>query len=167
MKIKKIKVYEFKELSKEAKEKAIQKWYEHEDYPFLLDDLRYSLQVLLEQHKIKYDDTLKQYYSLGYSQGDGYCFIGKFKWKNYYINITHNFRYYHKYSTDIMIETNCANEAKQSVYEKFKNLYYEICSELEKEGYRILRYRMDNKEFNDLCEANNYTFLENGTMENI
>ncbi len=38
---------------------------------------------------------------------------------------------------------------------------------VEKSGYSILEYRMDDKEMQELCEANGYTFKENGIMDNI
>lgn len=71
MKIKQYIGYEFKELSEEAKQRAIDKWYEKEDYSFLKSDLEESCLSLLEQFNIKVVDTFKIYYSLCYCQGDG------------------------------------------------------------------------------------------------
>jgi len=167
MKIKEIKLYEFKELSKESKEIAINKWYEHEDYPFMCEDLTESLKCLLEMNKINEVNNLKLHYSLSYCQGEGVCFTGDFKWKNYNISITHNFHYCHKRSTDINITTQSDNEASDKVYSNFKELYYSICDDIEKEGYEILEYRMSEEEFEDHCLSMDYTFLSNGIMENI
>lgn len=170
MRLKPIKLYDFNELSTQAKNEAITKWYEHEDYAYMETDLFESLKALLEQHKIhvRNEEKFEQYYSLSYSQGDGYYFIGKFKWKGYYVTITHHSNhYYHKNTVMFYIETNYGNPAKQKVYNDFRKLYDSICDELEKEGYGILEYRMSHEEFNDLCEANDYTFLENGIMENL
>ena len=82
------KVYNFDELKAEAKQNAIDKWYEREDYPMLDDDLTESCKALLEEKKITHDG-LKLYYSLSCSQGDGLCFIGNFKWKKYRVSIKH------------------------------------------------------------------------------
>lgn len=169
------KVYRFKELTEEAKEKAITKWYEIEDYPFLQDDLTESCKALLEENKISYNDDLKLYYSLGYSQGDGICFIGNFEYKNRQFKVTHESRYYHKYSTDIEIynkktdDWEWLNDKMNKKYTGIKggfiNKYLDICRKLEKEGYGILEYRMDNEEFEELCESNDYFFTADGNID--
>ena len=175
METRQYKVYKFSELSEEAKEKAINKWYEGEDYPFLEIDLTESCKALLEENNIKYDDTLKLYYSLGYCQGDGLCFIGDFVYRGKQFKISHSSRYYHEYSTDIEVYDNkldeweCLDDKMNKEYKgirgKFIEKYLKICRELEKEGYGIIEYRMDNEEFNELCEANGCMFTEDGTID--
>lgn len=167
MKIKEINVYEFDELSEEAKQQAINNWYTNETYPCLEDNLEEFSYPLLEDNKIEIMKNFDILYSLSNCQGDGVCFVGEFKWKKYHISITHNFRYYHNRSTDINITTQFDNEAKEEIYKDFKKIYYSICDKIEKGGYEELEYRMDFKEFEELCQVNEYTFLENGTMENI
>jgi hypothetical protein len=65
-------------------------------------------------------------------------------------------------SDDEELELEDSDEATQEL----RDIYFDICSKLEKLGYGILEYRMDNEEFLELCEANEYTFLPDGTMKN-
>ena len=160
------KVYDFNELSDKAKETAIEKWYENEDYPMLTEDLTESCKALLDEKKIKHDE-LKLYYSLSSSQGDGLCFTGKFQWKKYRVSITHNYRYYFAKSTEIMLMNEEGDEVyDKKVIERFTAIYLDICGKLEKEGYGELEYRMDFDEMRDHCEANEYTFTDSGVMDN-
>lgn len=169
MRVRTYNVYRFKELSKEAKANAIAKWYEKEDYPFLSEDLQESLKGLLEQNKIKYNDDLKLFYSLGYCQGDGLCFVGNFEYKGKHYKIIHNYRYYFAESVGISEITEEGEENYLPFQENKENLfikkYLSICKELEKEGYNILEYRMDNKEFGELCESNDYWFTIEGNID--
>jgi len=166
MKIVTYKVYDFNELSGEARQAAIEKWYKNEEYPFLAEDLTDLCGTLLSEKKITHDE-LKLYYNLSNCQGDGLCFIGKFQWKKYYISITHNYRYYYAESTEIMLMNEKGNEVyNEKAIKQFTDIYLNICGKLEKEGYGILEYRMNFDEMRDFCETNNYTFTANGIMDN-
>lgn len=162
-------VYEFKELSKEAKDKAKTTWYESEDYPMLGDNLKEMLGELLKEKKIKEIGETKLGYSLSYSQGDGLNFTGKFEWKKYLINITHSWRYEFASSSDIVIMDNESGEEinNKKIEEQFKELYIGICKKLEKSGYAELEYRMNDKDFQEHCETNEYNFSKNGKMINL
>lgn len=167
MKRKYYNVYRFKELSKEAKEKAIEKWYEHEDYHFLAEDLKESCKALLEQYKVKYE-ALELLYSLSYCQGDGLCFTGNFEYKKRHYKIEHHYRYYFARSveiTEIKDEEEEYFNFQDDKDNPFIKLYLKIAKELEKEGYGILEYRMDEKEFNEHCERNDYWFTEAGEID--
>lgn len=159
------KVYSFKELSKAAREKAKKIWYENEDYPMLEDDLTEQLGELLKKNKIAETGETALSYSLSYSQGDGLNFTGRFTWKKHDISITHSWRYPFAAASD-MIETDQeGNESDPPG--KFRQLYLKICKELEKSGYAILDYRMDDNEFSDHCKANGYNFFIDGRMANL
>jgi len=162
-------VYRFNELSKEAREEAIKKWYEKEDYPFLSEDLKESCKALLEQYKIKYDDTLQLNYSLSYSQADGLCFFGNFEYKKKQYKITHDYRY--DFPESVEIEE--INKDGEEIYLSFQDdkdnpfikLYLKIAKEIEKERYGILEYRMSETEFNEHCEVNDYYFTKDGDID--
>jgi hypothetical protein len=173
-------VYHFKELSREAKDRAIKDWYEDEDYPFLEDNLTESCKGLLEQHKITGGPTLG--YSLSYSQGDGLNFTGSFQWRGYSVNISHSWRYPFASASEITLydkgdeelisasaridpELDKSKEGKK--LNQFIKIYLDICRQLEKEGYGILEYRMDDKEFAEHCKSNGYNFFKNGKMANL
>jgi len=162
------KVYEFEELSPEARKNAIDKWYEHEDYCYLEDELTECCKSLLEENNIVLKENLKLGYSLSYSQGDGLNFTGNFYWKKYDIRIKHSWRYQFASSSVIVIYNNRGEELPENHvdYEKFKKLYLNICNELEKYGYAELEYRMNDDEFSHHCEINEYTFSENGELFN-
>jgi hypothetical protein len=167
MQVRSYKVYRFKELSKEAKEKAIEKWYEKEDYPFLKEDLKESCKALLEQHKIKYDN-LDILYSLSYCQGDGFCFTGNFIYKKKHYKITHSYNYYYPESVsidEIINEEENGLNFQDDKDNPFIKLYLKIARELEKEGYGILEYRMSEIEFNEHCEVNDYYFTKDGDID--
>jgi len=134
-------VYRFKELGRKAK-------------------------ALLAQHKIKGEPTLG--YSLSCSQGDGLNFTGDFEWKGYQVKITHSWRYPFASASEIALYDKEGEEVEEGkVAERFKTLYLQICKELEKEGYGVLDYRMDDKEFAEHCEVNEYNFFKNGRMANL
>ena len=166
MRIAEVEVYKFEELSEEVKNKVIEAFREKEDTPFLYDDLHESLVYDLKENKIHVRDTndLKMYYSLGYSQGDGLCFVGRFKWKNYYITIEHSSHYYHEYSTSIYITTNYGNDAKEEVYEEFKELYYSICVKLKKYGYDYIEDATSDESIKENIKVNEYEFYKNGEI---
>ena len=165
MEIRTYKVYKFNELSEDTKQTVINNWYENEEYEYLSDNLTEYVKTLLKDNKITIIDKFKVYYDLSHSQGDGLCFIGSFKWKNYHINITHSGMYYHSKSTTIDINTYAGNEAKNSIYAKFNEIYQDICKTAEKQGYDIIEYRMSNEEFDELCQDNNYMFTKDGKID--
>jgi hypothetical protein len=162
MRIKETKIYKFEELSDEAKERAIAKWYEDEDYPFLQDDLTESLKSLLSDNGCEYAN-IKTFYSLSYSQGDGLCFTGSITKDGKTLKLTHNGRYY--YATSVTMDYYDEEMGDEiDAVEELKTIYFNLCYKLEKEGYAILEYRMDNDEFADNCDANNYEFDEYGNI---
>ena len=48
---------------------------------------------------------------------------------------------------------------------ELKIMYYEICREMEQIGYDEIEYQQSEEVFTEVCEANGYTFREDGTME--
>jgi len=161
-------VYEYKELSKESKEKVLQEWYKNEDYPMLTDNLNETLKELLKENKIKETGETKLTYSLSYSQGDGLNFTGNFEWKKYTIKITHTWRYEFASSSDITVMDENGEEINSEKVEKqFKSIYLDICNELEKQGYAELEYRMNDEEMQELCDMNGYNFSKDGKMMNL
>lgn len=161
MKTQTINVYEFAELSAEAKENALNKWYENEDYPFLQDDLTESLKALLTEKECDHEN-IELLYSLSCSQGDGLCFTGTISKNGNSLILTHNYRYYFAKSVNMLFEDKDGNEIEEC--KELTDIYFSVCSEIEKEGYSILEYRMTNLEFTEHCEANNYEFDESGNM---
>lgn len=168
MKIKKIKTYKFHELSSRAKGKAIDNYYDSEDYEWLRYDLRETLEEQLKENGIKLlnEKPLKILYSW---QGEELCFIGDFTFQNLEIEITHNARYYYADSTDIQYYNinsgNYVYEEDETVAQDFKRIYLDICGSLEDMAHEILTYRMSDNEFEEYCDSNNCTFLEDGTRE--
>lgn len=178
-----IALFKFEDLGEAAKQKAIDKYYENEDYPFLSDDLAEDVASQLEAKKVKHEN-LKVMYSLGYSQGDGLCFTGEFTKGGVRMSIDHNYRYYFASSVSFEFmsakdggqldeETGANNDgsgrpskARKAQIDKLKAIYFEIAKKAEKYGYSVLEYRMNFEEFADHCEANKYTFEADGTMNN-
>jgi len=158
---KEYKVYEFKELSREAKDKAIETWYtDIEGFDFLSDDMKSELEILLQDAGVEVIELGKIYYDLSYSQGSGAMFEGIYKWQEKEFTVKHSGHYYHYNSKTIDTEANKALE------DAFNLLYVSICKKLEKFGYSVIEYRMNDDEFQEHCEANEYQFLENGKLFN-
>ena len=189
-------VFNFNELSEEAKDKAIADHYEYEyeyGYTFLEDDIREEL------HQIdNYFSDVELQYSLAYCQGDGLSFKGKFdldKFLNnryrkklkksvrralsdYIYNIhskgnTGHYCYAHK--NDIEYDYNYQDSREfsylekiwQQVLEDIQKYYLNLCHKLERYGYDILEYRMTYDEFDEYCEANEHRFYESGKLFNL
>ncbi len=167
MKEKIIKVYEFNELKPKIQEKVLNEFREKEDFSFLNESLNDYLKELLKDKKIKSND-LKLNYSLNYCQGDGLSFTGRFEWKNYEITIFRKeYHYCHKYTTNFNILTKKGNNVKESILNEFEALYYSICDKVEKMGYSIIEETLKDETIKDLIEMNEYTFRENGEIENL
>ena len=188
MELRTYKVFKFEELDEATKQKAIDKWYEAEDYPFLEEDIRAELEHL-DTFKLFSDVRLQ--YSLSYCQGDGLSFSAQIdleaylkskKWKEKSIkkltDEVYKFyskgnqgRYSYASKSDIEYETqgNVIHERIEAKLDVLKDeiaeYYLNICRKLEKYGYSILEYRMDFKEFAEHCEANGYMFTENGQID--
>ncbi|MFA5300811.1 MAG: hypothetical protein WC389_21685 [Lutibacter sp.] len=180
-------VYDFSELSKEAKEKAIEQWYEHEEYPFFKDDID---MYVSEKDDYFYDRKLQ--YSLSCCQGDGLSFSAKFslyKWLNERTNLkesvkrtlcelaticskgnTGHYCFASRGDIELDFDNNYERPNIESLAEKLRDeiadYYISLCMDAEKYGYDILEYRMDELEFDDLCNDMGYTFLQDGTMKN-
>lgn len=163
MKTKTIELYEYDELSPEAKEKARAQWNEHNDNPLMQSHMINLLKEKLDDRKIKYDvDSIDVRYSLSYCQGDGFMFEGTlYDDKGRTITIKHSGRYYHSYSKEIDYP-----EASERDYANFEKVYQSICKEMEKIGYDEIEYQESEESFREACEANGYTFRINGEMEN-
>lgn len=181
MKTKTITLYEYSELSKEAKEKAHRHYVEQEfDDASLTVHLDNLVQELLEKHGIevlstadgKYDSKYaKLYYSLSHCQGDGIMFEGIFsfptetekeggQWKKYQVKVKQSGHYSHSHSKTVEVEPE--NEA---VEKEFEIVYQKICKELEQSGYAHIDDLQSEGYFEEECNANEWTFREDGTRE--
>ena len=165
----------FDELDQKAKDKALNRYIEDNDYMFLSDYLNERLHELLQENKITdTNDTSKPgtkptqvLYSLSYSQGDGCMFEGYFIWNHYNVDIKHSGHYNHENSKIITITDEEGNEITDNEpNEVFNTLYVKICKELEQYGYNEIEYQNSEEVFRETCEANEYTFLSDGTMFN-
>lgn len=166
---KEYKVYSFDELSQTAKDKAREEYMREEDFPFLSEDITYHIEELLKENGIEVITEVKPYYSLSHCQGDGVMFEGTFEWKDYTITTKQSGHYYHEKSVDYDF-TNNADESEETRYNDnsdFVEIYESICKDTEKYGYDIIETYESEESFADLCHANDYTFLSDGTMFNI
>jgi hypothetical protein len=173
MKTKTINLYSYDELSEKAQEKALGEWNEGNDYPLMQSDMINRLKEVLEERGIKYDeDSIDVRYSLSHSQGDGFMFEGVLEWGKYTIYIKHdgNPHYYHSHTANIEIQEtdNLGFHVENEKDEKaFEDIYQSICKEMEDIAYGEIEYQMSEELFQQTCEANEYTFREDGTMENF
>ena len=159
-------VYKFDELTDQAKEKAIERYRENDDYPFLEDSLTEYTAELLEKKKIvPINKDFEIGYSLSNCQGDGFQFVGLFEWKGYTVLIKHNGHYSHSKCVSFDIDTPNGNDAHENIYNKFKALYEKICDDAENYGYEIIDAQQDEKNIIENFEANEYMFTEKGEID--
>ena len=163
---KEYKVYTFDELEQNAKDKARNDYMQTEDFPFLSEDIVYHIKELLKQNGIEAITEIKPYFSLSYCQGDGVMFEGTFNWKNYTITTKQSGHYYHEKSVDYSFENNTDDneETKYDDNAEFIEIYESVCQSAEKYGYDVIETYQSEKNFKELCEANDYTFLVDGTF---
>lgn len=170
MKTKTITLYDYSELSPAAKEKALQQWNEYNDDPFMQSHMINLLKEELEERGIQYDiDSIDVRYSLSHCQGDGFMFEGHLTWNGYTVKIKHQGHYYHSYSKSVeMYKVHDGQEIEPTEEDAaaFEEVYQEICTKMEQTGYNHIEYITSEESFIEACDANGYTFRENGIMEN-
>jgi len=145
---------------------------EEEYFDFLTDDLTELLKDKLKTLKWGFDKSLKVYYSLGYSQGDGFMFEGFIKTKNAVFSVKHSGHYYHYNSKNIELinlivgkKEVYPDEFNEQQYKKVNQLenefnenYICLCKDMENIGYKIIEERNEENilriGFNDFCENN-------------
>jgi hypothetical protein len=72
--------------------------------------------------------------------------------------------YYNERSTDI---TGVNKEEEDIDTKEFEeNIYIPLCQRVAQRGYDEIEYQESEECFAETCEANEYTFLENGEMFN-
>lgn len=175
MKTKTIELYEYAELEPKAKEKALREWNagNFDDYELMVA-LDNRIAELLEIEKITPAEDTKHpkiQYSLGHSQGDGLMFTGVFDWRKYRVYITHDKgRYFHSNSAFIEVQElknlGFHMDDEHASVKKFDAIYKRICKELERFGYDYIDDMQSEAYFIEACNANEYTFRKDGTMEN-
>lgn len=168
MKTKTITLYTYDELSEKAKEKALNDYRANNDYYFLNDFITEYVKELLEENEILDTRSLEIFYSLGYCQGDGACFIGSFKWNGYDIKITKTSHHYqHMHTTQIeLFKDGEEIEEDDKNGSIFQELYFSICKKIEKFGYGLIDDENSEEGIKAYFEGNDITFRENGEIEN-
>lgn len=165
-----LKLYEYSELSTEAKEKALRAWNETNYDPMMQSHMINLLKEELDERKIKYDvDSIDVRYSLAYCQGDGFMFEGKLTYKGKEVSIKHGSNhYYHSHTADFTYEDEEGNESMTEKQQAaFEVVYHAICKTMERTGYDEIEYQQSEEVFEQACEANEYTFEADGTMRNV
>jgi len=189
MKTVKTKVYQFKELSDEAKEKAIEdfrkKQWEFGEY------LHFFGEYCQEQAKERGFNDIELQYSLSWSQGDGLSFkcenfdIEKFVNKHVpkekkmlkralidylFVKITGNTGHYcYASKSDIDLYMDASTETPnidkyvETLRIHLEDEYLSLCKELEKSGYDEIEYQDSDKAIIETIEANEYEFEEDGS----
>lgn len=168
-----IDLYTYDELTPEAKECALNDWNKNgnSEDPFMESHMITLLKEKLDERKISYDaDSIDIYYSLSYSQGDGFMFEGTLEFEGSSVTIKHSGHYYNSYNkhvtwNDFSGEENESKE-EEKIAEKFETIYQDICKEMETIGYQEIEFARSEEAFQQTCDANEYTFEANGTMRN-
>lgn len=160
----KINLYNFEELAEKAQERALNDWNKDNDDPLMQSHMINLLKEKLEEKGIKHDtDSVDVRYSLSNCQGDGFMFIGSYTFKGRPVKIEHRDpHYYHMYTADMTWTEGTDDKTAK----EFLTLYQSICKEMERAGYDHIEYITSREAFIETCEANEYTFEEDGRMRN-
>lgn len=67
-------------------------------------------------------------------------------------------------NSGVLSDLNNLYQLIDNIISDISDYYIDLCRKAEKYGYSILEYRMNEREMNDICEANDYHFYEDGTM---
>ena len=160
-------VYNFEELPRKSQEKALERWREHNDLPFLAEILDDKLATLLEKNHIHYITEPKVFYSLSCSQGDGAMFEGNFTWDKFpafNFKVIHSGHYYHYNSKSITIEDDDGNDAPEEIYNAFNDVYVAICKKLERAGYDYADEEDKEENIKETFKVNEYMFTLDGKI---
>ena len=181
MKTKTIKLYEYSELSTKAKERALENYHKDGFDSYELQvHLDNEIEPLLEKHHITpvrddkgYPTThARIYFSLSKCQGDGVMFENTFNVEiagnKYIAYISQSGHYYHKYSRNIDWRNEDGSDADEESrdYKEFIKSYESICDALENKGYAYIEDMLSEEYFIEACNMNEWTFREDGRMEN-
>ena len=184
------KVYKFEELNNDAKAVAIE-WYKKDDEVYL-DFFNDDAKRQIDEAGF-YDDVELQY-SLSYSQGDGLSFscnkvkeslllsffaeiLGENKEKTAKIVIencsfenTGNKGSHYCYASTNDIEFICESYKSDidaivsQVESKLQRLYFDLCKDLEKQGYADIEYQRSDEAVTESIIVNDYEFTINGNI---
>ena len=191
MKTIEISLYKFDELSEAAQQNAIENQRNSEynvDLEFFNEDT--VEQIIAAGFK----GNVKLQYSLSYSQGDGLSFscdyfdklnelfvevLGTGKQKTIdciinncsFENKGNNGRYCYASRNDISFEFDDYSANKPLIHDivsqvetKIKDIYIDLCNELEKNGYKYIEYENSDECIIENLIGNEYDFTENGQM---
>jgi hypothetical protein len=161
-------IYTLDELDDKAKEKARDWWKQGNDYPFLTEAMTEHALDLLAENDIKTDDV-KVYYSLAYCQGDGAMIEMSGTWGKFNFKVKQSGHYYHYNSKNIELWDESGEvslDADKKDYCEFNDLYVDICQKLTSYGYDYMEEEDKDEYIDDAMQANEYTFLADGTRHN-
>ena len=190
MKTIEIELYKFTELSESAKNKAIEKHKENSEIflDFFSDDCHEQIR------EKGFKGNIKLQYSLSCSQGDGLSFscdyfdnlnalfieiLGTEKQKTIDCIINNisfkcdgnNGRYCYASKNDISLELDdykgnnyLIHEIVSKVESKLKDLYIDLCNQLEKQGYNDIEHQYSDEYIIETLTENDYYFTINGKI---
>lgn len=162
----KLKLYSYDELSTEAKERTLSHFVKEHDDPMLQVHLGNLVKEELDERKITYnEDSIDVYYSLSYCQGDGLMFVGEIEWRKRTLRIKQSGHYCHEKSRTIEVIE--GDELTETQMGQFEAVYEVVCRKIRDAGYAEIEYQTSSEYFSEVCEANDWTFEEDGSMRNV
>lgn len=196
MKTIEIKLYSYEELSNEAKQKVLSNWNENNELLYGFKDYceEVLIEEGFIEPKVSYSLSWCQGGGLCFSarKYNGLekifnAILGPGKEKTAKLltdNCTQIFKgntghycFAHKSDVDLYIEnytssinttnTDRLDEIISEALNELETIYLDICKKLENLGYLQIEYEQSEEAFIENCEANDYTFEENGKMRNI
>jgi hypothetical protein len=191
MRTKTINIYTFSELSKEAKEKAIEQYRDLKNQSW--DMLAFFSDDVVDQLKEKGWQDVKLQYSLSCCQGDGLSFSGKLDLKYFLDKVysvklpnrkklaiceyiysviskgnTGHYQYAHKNDIDYTenyqdgIERKHIDKLWQNILEEIKDYYMLLCKQFEKQGYDEIDFQLSDECIIEDIQVNELEFNDEG-----
>lgn len=185
MKTKTITLYSFKELSREAQKKALEKYRDINTpdfwHDYIIDDEKETLATQ------GFEDA-KIYYTGFWSQGDGASFEATLNWPKYYATLPkalqekwkgytgekeivggitkRSYQYEHEYTMGVSLECNDNSNAPDGLEDRVLQDAREEAKRIYKRLQKEYEYLTSDEMIIEAFEANGYTFREDGTLEN-
>lgn len=158
--IKKINVYEFKELDKNIQEKLIEEEQQQiiEDYCtyYLYEDLEQKARELLRANFGEKAELCNIYYDFSYCQGDGVCLEFDLVYYNKDISIKQEGRYTHERSFTI------CGDITEKREDKLKEKIININRELREYGYNLIENASTRE--GAILNLEEFDYLKNGNI---
>ena len=174
MREEKIKIYSFKELSKEAQQRAIDDWRNNNDMPELNDLLAEEAKMLLDQTTLNEKIPLRNFdnidvsCSLGFLQSDflTLTYIGEIEREDgsFFSFKVEGYGLQHQFRPDITIYSDEDGEEEEKMEEVIREHHEKLCHKVMEMGHNYILEENEDDNIAENITLNDYEFTEDGKL---